>query len=544
MRIVAGAVGLVVLVAGWRTVQVARDLSAVREAAARARDAASTGDLAGVRGAVLDARGHALDAEAGTTGRVWAVLQRLPLVGGDARTVAALAEASARLTAAGLPLVDAVARADGRGALGSTSDGLDVAAVARIAPLLRSAADVAASSLADLGAAHDDRLGPVASGRADAVAELEPAVAGLRRAARVAAAAPTLLGADEERRYLVVVQSNAGVRSLGGYAGSLLEVRVRDGRVVLGRTTTAHAFDGVRYRGLSAATRRVFGTRTAELTQANRVPGVTEVGRQWSAMWAARFDQRVDGVLMLDTVSLGYLVDAVGGVRVDGRTLDGARFRDLVQAGVYRDPDPERQDRLLARAGGAVVLGLRDAGLDAAVLGALRRSVDEERLQWAPQRASVAAAVPATRLLEPADAAVLVDDTVNRFGSKLGRFLRVEVVPGPCGGVTQDARVRLTLDRAAGARSLTPSVTGVARGAAVRLRADVFVLGPRGGAVRGAGSSVGRWQGREVRRVSISLTPGASITLPVRWRPAGTPPVSRVVLPAPALPGPAYRSLC
>ena len=79
--------------------------------------------------------------------------------------------------------------------------------------------------------------------------------------ARATRILPSVLGADGPRRYLVLVQNNSEPRSLGGLAGSVIELRANRGRIELVGQETGGSFGdfGKSVLPLSKGERALYG---------------------------------------------------------------------------------------------------------------------------------------------------------------------------------------------------------------------------------------------------------------------------------------------
>ena len=79
----------------------------------------------------------------------------------------------------------------------------------------------------------DDLVAPLRSRYVDATSKVSALNSTMDTVDRATRILPSVLGADGPRRYLVLVQNNSEPRSLGGLAGSVIELRANRGRVEL-----------------------------------------------------------------------------------------------------------------------------------------------------------------------------------------------------------------------------------------------------------------------------------------------------------------------
>ena len=150
---------------------------------------------------------------------------------------------------------------------------------------------------------------------ADAVARAHVA---LDAAARATEVLPTMLGAERPREYLLAFNTNAEIRTLGGYPGATAILRADNGRIALGQQGAAADFDRFPepVDEQSAAEREIYGVQPAVFFgDTNFVPDYPRAAELMRAMWRQKYDRRVDGTISLDVVTLSYLLEATGPVR-------------------------------------------------------------------------------------------------------------------------------------------------------------------------------------------------------------------------------------
>jgi hypothetical protein len=161
----------------------------------------------------------------------WMVPARIvPVLGANVEAVRAA-------TATGVDLnrtaadVATIADADG---LRSPQGGLDLAVLRSLRPEVSTAATQLESSIAAVNAARSPWLvGPVRSGIAELVDELERAHETSRTAELAVDLMPGILGSDGPRRYLMLLGNPAESRDLGGHIGNWAELSAVDGRIDL-----------------------------------------------------------------------------------------------------------------------------------------------------------------------------------------------------------------------------------------------------------------------------------------------------------------------
>jgi len=484
----------------WQVWQVQRDLGAAVDHAHALRVAVESGDEAAADrelAALRKSSGAAADRTAGPT---WSMVTHLPAFGDDAKGVRVASEAVNRLAMDGLePLLevsddlDDLLPRDGTVPISAIHDLQRPIAEARAAfadAEERLAAEDSSGYSTSLQTRYSDLLDQV-SRAANAMASAETAVDVL----------PYMLGEDELRHFLLVLQNNAEIRATGGLPGSVALLEAAGGQLTMERQVPISSFgraDGP-VLPLTAAEQRLFDDVPATYFQsANMTPDVPRVAELMRARWEQEFpDDVVDGVILVDTVTIGYVLDATGPITVDGVELSGDTAVDeLVHRTYLRLDDPEQQDDFYADVtaaaferftdglsdGTSLVRALADATGEGRVLVHVFDSSSQERL--------AGTAIAGEFDVDPANPSPQVAVTVNdTTGSKMSYFLRydADVNATYCTedvqGLTGDARLWSVApaDAADLPDDITGGgITGTPRGRQV---VTVRVYGPAGGTI-------------------------------------------------------------
>ncbi|MDM7855459.1 DUF4012 domain-containing protein [Cellulomonas alba] len=389
---VAGVLLVGVVLAGWAAVEAVRLRSALTSAAddlTQLRDDATSGDLDAAQALLPRAQEHAATADAAAHSVPLRLARALPPVHADLSAVAAMASTAHGLTTDALPpLVDAL-RVVSPDRLLDDQGRVDIDALAKVAPGVRSAdASIVAAQrdLAGLERSRGDLHAPVA----DAVDRLDRALTSVRAqtrtAARAAALLPPMLGADGPRKYLVMVQNNAEFRSTGGIAGAVLLVEADHGAVSVKEQRSESSLnspDGTPVGTLTDEENTLFGAQPAVFAQdVNLIPDFPRSGQLLSALWKRATGAQVDGVLSVDPVVLGKVLRATGPVAVAGERLTSANAAQVLLHDIYlKTNDPAAQDAFFAATARAVFDHLLAAGTPkTGVVDALAASAREGRV--------------------------------------------------------------------------------------------------------------------------------------------------------------------
>jgi hypothetical protein len=345
-----------------------------------------------------------------------------------------------------------------------------------------------ASTIPQIGSAVDQVVVLVANAR--------EVVDGLDTAAMLL---PSMLGAEEPRNYLLLSLNNAELRATGGLPGAVAVLEADRGKIQLGATSSATAlgeFD-LPVLQLTDAERTLYGDVLGTyLHDVNYTPDFARSGELARAMWEERTGQPIDGVLSVDPVALGYILEATGPIDAGaGVSLSADNAADVLLRDAYSMfPDPVEQDAFFAGVTGRIFEAVtRGEANSFALLRSLGRAADENRIHvWSARSAEqellrgtpVEGAVP-TSSDESTGFGVYMNDAT---GAKMDYYLdgAIAIASGVCrddGRPNFEVRVQLSssapLDAA---ESLPGYVTGAeAYGvAAGNIRTNLFVYAPAG----------------------------------------------------------------
>lgn len=265
---------------------------------------------------------------------------------------------------------------------------IDSTALASLAGPARTSAEHAAHAAAEV---RDIDRAPLVGKMAESVDQAGVVLADAAKAidalARTAELLPSMLGGDEPREYLVLVQNNSEWRSLGGITGTAITLQTDHGAISLGETRSATLLS----RGITdpivdlpSDVFALYGTRPARyfhnLTQ---IPDFTIDGPLARAMYAQQTGVEVDGVIAVDPVGLSYLLGATGPVSLqDGGQISEKNAAQVLLSAVYqRFSEPSDQDAFFAQTTSAVFASLIEGRASPSKLvSAFSRAADERRL--------------------------------------------------------------------------------------------------------------------------------------------------------------------
>ncbi|MDN4475413.1 DUF4012 domain-containing protein [Demequina sp. SYSU T00192] len=554
--LVAGGVmlamaGLIALFAfdAWRLQGAADDLIAH---AGGARDALEARDPAQLRAEVSGAEEAALAFDDATHGPHWWVASQVPWVKDQAvplmtagAAVRAVAEDALRPLAEldDLDVLEAPPIEDGR---------IDPFVLEEARPALEQAYATLSAQGEVLAAVDlsgtDPRLGAQYEQLEEQLATLADLVDGARVTAELL---PGLLGGEGERSYLVMVQNNAEPRTTGGLPGAIIELEVDDGRMTMGRQIAARRLIPDEGRAtITEDEERIFSERMAEFPHdANFTPEFPRTAEIMSDFWELEYGDRPDGVVSIDPVALGWMLEGAPPLETGEFTIESDNLAaTMLNHAYFRYDDPNAQDAFFARTSGEL-FGRIVSG-EAATLSGLERAIDARRfLVWSAdageQELLAETPIAGAFLEDEGDLGVFLNDG---SGSKIGYYVRtrVDVTEYVCTDgslVGEEVAVTLSHEFDGKVKDLPDYVSGggvyVPEGV---FEANVVVYPAIGTTLVGMledgveSTAVGDvHDGREMSQKRVSLEPGESVTLTYQIRASedGLVPPGVILTPGP-----------
>jgi hypothetical protein len=389
--LVLGGLGLFLAAdAAWVATTASRELSSVRDLMTRGAEALEAGRLDEAESSFRLASARAEHAGGALAHPAAAIARALPLIGDDVDAARHVAEAAGHAARAGSFAVAAAIAVgwDGQGLSGGGAGRIvDPDGVARAAPDLsraRAQLDLARESLA--GVEVGSLFGSLREGVLDARRELETRTDTMDAAATLAAILPSMLGADEARTYLVIVQNLSDPRGSGGHPGAYGVVEVEDGSVGLREfapITTLGTVPPIEAPPEVVNRYEVFGARTTFIAT-TYPPEFPTSARLLLEMWTSSGRPPPDGIVSIDPVWMSYLLAATGPVTVSTwpDPLSADNVTDVLLRQTFLSASQMRSNRLQSAIGGEL-FGTLVRGLSASreVADAFARAARERHLQ-------------------------------------------------------------------------------------------------------------------------------------------------------------------
>jgi len=417
---------------------------------------------------------------------VWKAAAILPWLGPNLQAVSEVAISAddvARLGAA--PLVETFQSLDWE-SLAPTSDGMNLAALQSAEPQVQAAAHAVRESTRRLNRIETNNLLPqISEPLFEARSGLAALQDGLDSAADVARLAPSMLGAEKPKRYLLLMQNNAESRATGGIPGALAVLNVDKGRLKLEAQTSAAAL-GVFTPpvAIGAEEQVIYSARVGKFMQdVNLTPDFATTAETAKTMWEERYSDLLDGVVSLDPIALSFILEATGPVPItDPGVLQIANdlpthlssmnvVQTLLSDAYAKIDEPKLQDVYFAAAAKEIFGALSSGETDPKkLMEALSKGVEDRRiLLWSssPEEQNAIGHYPvggrvSGSAISPAEFGVYFNDGT---GAKMDYWIKrsVQVVKDCTRDGYREVDVRVTSTNTApadAAQTLPAYVTG------------------------------------------------------------------------------------
>ena len=522
-----------------------RDAVIARNALLDASDHARTlqqqitdGDAKPAAATLEDLQESTHDARTHTDGPLWSALGVVPLVGYSVDATRVVSESLDDISHHGLPPIVEVSESLGSGLFKPENGRFDLRTLQTIGPAVAEASDVLTKNRTDIVAIdEDDLVGPIRGPITELKQKITDAQFGASSAARAIRLAPAMLGGDGKRKYLLMFQNKAEVRSTGGLPGAWAIVTANRGRITIGKQGSGT--DIQRFAKpvvqLTDEEDRIYGEIMAkDFRDVNFTPDFPRTAEIAREMIDRDLGVKVDGVLSVDPVALQYLLKGTGPLEVaDNTTLTTNNAVDILLNQVYaRYANPEVQDAFFAdsakRIFTAVVNGTGDTRTSLEQLG--KASAEHRILLWSADEGEqeslaetrVAGVLRGTEATRPHLGVYMNDSTESKMQYYLDAKSTAESVRCSSEGV-QTIRLKTTLRSTApaDANNLPRYITGAGnRAPEGNMLLDTRFFGPAGGkftsfSVNGkAQPIIGlTLKGRPVNIGAFKLEPGQTVRI-------------------------------
>jgi hypothetical protein len=482
-----------------------------------------------------DMKGNAATAASATADPLWTAAGYIPVIGPNLRAVSGVSATIDELVVNGVgPIADA-AKDFSIGEFRPEHGQVDMAKVESFVPAVNKAYDGIIGAQ-QTGNAIDTThtLGAVTAAVQSFRVVIETGVLDLASARKIIRLVPPALGSSGAQNYLVVLGTNGVDRANGGALAAASLVTIDDGRVTVARTVPASALGGTpASTSRRLATMPPFAsTASASVADAERTPDYPATAANIAAAWTAKYGDRVDDVVSLDTTGLGYLAKAAGRVPIGGgKTVSATSIARYLQTGATASGLSSKAvaKQQVAALSGTLQNVIDGKGETAAYVTTASQFLFEKRLLvWSSVTPlqKFLATTPFAGILSDSNAAVTTYGVFVNADSAVATSptlkMRVLLTPVACtvpASTTSDLKITL-------ASTATTSA----------LTQDVLVYGPvdftaghysiTGGTV--TSSTARTIHGRPVSAFRVRVAAGATAVLEVRHEEGGAAPSKTV----------------
>lgn len=466
---------------------------------------------------------------------VWRAAEFVPYVGDNLRAVRLASES-----------LDLLANDLGVPALAAISGGGEGSPITRILPILQQQAPAVSAMAADVASVKGSGalIGQVRSG-IDQVDEV------LQAAGPALQVAPSLLGADGAKNYLLVFQNNAESVSLGGSAASQTLVKADNGAIsIAGQATSASFANGAAVDvPVDQSALDLYSSYLIDhVNTATSRPDFPTAARILKAFWQRDIaPDQIDGVVSVDPIALGRILLATGPIQAGGVELNSDNAVSILLSQVYTwwDPYASTEDALasdafFASVATAVFDQISTGSFDLKDMAwAINESINQGDIMLWSEDEQVDALISGQRVsgvlpTENADATTVGVFFRDTSASKIDYYMDSAVSLGEtcdAGTTTFSASAQLTLSIDQESADALPAYVKSAAWGSTKFRTEVFVYGPPGTTFLDAtveGSEVRPIRtdindlGRPVAAFETYLAPGASATVTARFTGQGS----------------------
>lgn len=390
------------LCAAWlayRATQVQSALEATLQQLPALQTQLADGDTDSAQDTLTSLRENTAQARTAATDPLWRAASIVPIAGPNFSAVTEVSvSADDVVNRAVAPLLGQFSSLDWDAL--TPSDGvIDVTPLEEASPSLDSAANTVQLSHDRLAAIDGSALLPQVSGPlAEAVETLGQADAALSAASAAAMILPPMLGSDEPRNYLILIQNSAEVRATGGIPGALAVISADDGEIELIDQGSAGDIDAFRPPlDVDPEQELIYTDRLGtQIQNVNLTPDFPTAAQTARTMWERRNEgASIDGVIALDPVTLANILQATGPIVLDDpevsallddtslpTTLDADNVVETLLSTVYDAiEEPALQDAYFAAVAGEVFNALASGqGNSGQLIQSLIVSSEQNRL--------------------------------------------------------------------------------------------------------------------------------------------------------------------
>lgn len=279
-------------------------------------------DAKGAQATLAKLEPQVASARDNTSDPVWRVAEGIPFVGPNFTAVRGLAGATDDVVTQAIKPLVGVLGAVSPSSLKPVNGALNLKPIVDATPVVdKAAASLERAHKRVLAIDTDGTIAPVRSATTQLSDMLGKVSVQMRDAQKAVHTLPVALGSKGVRHYLVIFENSGELLSNGGTTGSMALLEVDNGKISLVKQSSASISAFPRFDNpvvpIPDDVKKVYpfglGTQVQDLTLTPRFSLTYDIAK---AMWKTAKGDDIDGVIAMDTVTLGNLLKATGPIDV------------------------------------------------------------------------------------------------------------------------------------------------------------------------------------------------------------------------------------
>ncbi|MCW2839287.1 MAG: hypothetical protein JWR55_770 [Aeromicrobium sp.] len=515
------------------------DLNLATGDASRLQSALTSGDQERARTELAQLQANVHQADSELDDPVLSLAAHTPFVGKNVKAVRTITASIVSVADEGLPpLIDIADRINAK-TFNPKNGRIDIDALTALTPNLQASSKVISRASSDIqGIDASELLGPLRNPVTNAQEKISSASDVASRASVASRVIPQML--TGKHTYLLMFQNNAEIRATGGLPGAYARLDVNDGAISLSDQKAGGDLGSLPTPAapLTAEEEVLFtDLLVTDFRDVNFTPDFPRAAEIAASIVERERGYNVDGVLSLDPVTLSYLLEGIGPVKLaDGTSLTSKNAVDVLLNEVYlKYPEGIDQDAVFAGATKTIFDKVLSGGGDPTrVLTALTKATTERRVAlWSKDEAitsdidgtAIAHSLPLGDAAGPALGYYLNDAT----GAKMQYYLSTSLT-GSSTNCTDEgvqsyaSEMTLRSTAPADASALPESVRGPGYGAAPgSMLMNLYLYGTDDGTIDSVEIdheettfTRATQEGRPVVILTIQVDPGQTVTVQTR----------------------------
>lgn len=318
---------------------------AVINAVSQVKGSAKKLDIPALQKTVKGTQGHAKAARQIAHNGLWNAASKIPVYGGDIRTVQGMTEVVDDLTSKTLPeLLDTVNTAMNAG-LSEGNGQVNMRPIMDVVTAVNKADKQIQQQYKKMKGLPDPRIGQVKSAYDKALGQFAVITDKLDQGADTLSALPNFLGANGQRTYLILAATTSEARSSGGLGGSLGSLTTDNGAFRMGEFYSNTEFEDESSQIYTDSDKALFPF-SFDIRDQEADPDFNNVAKNVATIWKqSDYASNVDGVMAVDPVFIQELVKINGNVQIpNGPLLTGDNTAQFLLNGIYKDVYVAYQD--------------------------------------------------------------------------------------------------------------------------------------------------------------------------------------------------------